>query len=111
MDHRLVSHAPGVQKGKQSVPTIQNMNLRAERGEGTCVLAADYAGASASQFMMTIDHRHSLPECGRGGWRKPFRRGTADDDEIKFFWVFRHRHHIFLNGLPAQFVLVRSRIS
>ena len=39
----------GVQKGKQRVTPVHNMNLRAERGERAGVFAADYPGAN---------HRH-----------------------------------------------------
>src|ERR1700682_3350069 len=55
-------------------------------GNGTCI------GASASQLIVTIDHRNSLPECGRGSGADDSGGTTTDDDEIKFFWVFRHRH-------------------
>ena len=58
-------------------------------GDGACI------GASASQFMMTIDHRHSLPERGRGGGSNHAGGASANDDEIKFScWVFRHLHRV-----------------
>ena len=64
-------------------------------GNGTCI------GASASQFMMTIDHRHSPPECGCRGGADHSGGATANDDEIKFLWVFRHRT-LFLNGSQSS---------
>src|ERR1700691_5876375 len=44
-------------------------------GNGTCV------GASASEFMVTIDHRNCLPECSRGSGADDSGGATTDDDE------------------------------
>jgi len=45
-------------------------------------------GARASQFTMTINHCHSLAQCGRSRRTDYSGGAAADDDEIKFLWVF-----------------------